>query len=486
MYCVLSEIKVNLKETDVHNRGGILCSQCLQGKSLMLGSNDCGNCNNSFIAMLILFIFAGIGLIGLIIILNLTVSVGAINGLIFYANILTIYEHNFFPKSQVPVVSQFISWINLDFGFNMCFYNGMDTYSKAWLQFVFPFYIWALIIFIIVLCHWSMKISRLFGSHIVPVLATILLLSYIKLMRSIVYALSVQYISVTCINDDDDSRPRNHIEWRWYPDPSIQYLELKHAFLFVFALFILILFVIPYTVMLLIGPVLQGYISRYRWCSIWNKLKPVFDAYNAPFKDRLRFWTGFLLVARLPILTLGSVFNSSETDKHALFSVVLITLAIIITTTNICRGVYRIWYLNVLESVFLLNLALVTIAANYQLYSYKYNIYLILSIGFSFILFIGIIIFHVYLRFSKGGSQETELKMQALAKMSIKQKGVKKVGKKQSCTSDQGIELLSEMKETYNSKTETGFRDLRRRESLLCDDGHCDYVFVTDTSKAST
>ena len=76
--------------------------------------------------------------------------------------------------------------------------------------------------------------------------------------------------------------------------------------------------------------------------------------------------------------------------------------------------------------------------------------------------------------------------MQALAKMSIKQKGVKKVGKKQSCTSDQGIELLSEMKETYNSKTETGFRDLRRRESLLCDDGHCDYVFVTDTSKAST
>ena len=490
-YCVHSEIKVNLNETDVQcnsHRSGILCSHCLQGKSLKLGSNDCDNCENSFIAMLILFIFAGIGLIGLIIILNLTVSVGAINGLIFYANILKIHEHIFFPEGPVPFVSQFISWINLDFGFNMCFYNGMDTYSKAWLQFVFPFYIWALIIIIIVLCHWSMKISRLFGSHIVPVLATILLLSYIKLMRSIVYALSVQYISVTCINDDDDSRSSNHFEWRWYPDPSIRYLELKHAFLFVFALFILILLVIPYTVMLLIGPVLEGYISRYRWCSIWNKLKPVFDAYNAPFKDSLRFWTGFLLVARLPIIAFGSVFHSSETDKNALFSVVLVTLAIIITTANICRGVYRIWYLDVLESVFLLNLALVTIVANYQINSHEYNIYLILSVCFSFILFVGIIIFHVYLRFSKGGSQETELKMQALAKMSIKQKGIKEVRKKQSCTSDQGIDNhLNEMKETNNSRTaETSFTDLRKRETLLCDDGHSDYVFVTDSSKAST
>ena len=490
-YCVHSEIKVNLKETDVQcnsHRSGILCSQCLQGKSLKLGSNDCDICENSFIAMLILFIFAGIGLISLIIILNLTVSVGAINGLIFYANILKIYEHIFFPEGPVPFVSQFISWINLDFGFNMCFYNRMDTYSKAWLQFVFPFYIWALIIIIIVLCHWSMKISRLFGSHIVPVLATILLLSCIKLMRSIVYALSVQYISVTCINDDDDSRPRNHIEWRWYPDPSIQYLDLKHTFLFVFALFILILLVIPYTVMLLISPVLEGYISRYQWCSIWNKLKPVFDAYNAPFKDRLRFWTGFLLVARLPILALGSVFHSSETDKNALFSVVLITLAIIFTTANICRGVYRIWYLDVLESVFLLNLALVTIAANYQINLDEYNIYLILSVCSSFILFIGIIIFHVYLRFSKGGSQETELKMQALAKMSIKQKGIKEAKKKQSCTSNQGIDNHSnEMKETCNSGTaETSFTDLRKRETLLCDNDHSDYVFVTDTSKAST
>ena len=63
---------------------------------------------------------------------------------------------------------------------------------------------------------------------------------------------------------------------------------------------------------------------------------------------------------------------------------------------------------------------------------------------------------------------------------------MKKVRKKQRCTSDQGIdELLSEMKETYNSRTETVFTDLRR-EILLCDDGHCDYVFVIDSSTAST
>ena len=98
-------------------------------------------------------------------------------------------------------------------------------------------------------------------------------------------------------------------------------------------------------------------------CFIWNKLKPVFDAYNAPFKDRLRFWTGFLLVARLPILTAVSATDLSETDINVLLSVVLSIIAVVLTVANIYGGVYQIWYLNVLESSFLLNLAMVTIAA---------------------------------------------------------------------------------------------------------------------------
>ena len=39
----------------------------------------------------------------------------------------------------------FIARLNLDFGIETCLYYELDTYTKAWLQFVFPVYIWILV-----------------------------------------------------------------------------------------------------------------------------------------------------------------------------------------------------------------------------------------------------------------------------------------------------------------------------------------------------
>ena len=41
--------------------------------------------------------------------------------------------------------SGLIAWLDLDFGIETCFYNGMNTFSKTWLQFVFPVYIMVLV-----------------------------------------------------------------------------------------------------------------------------------------------------------------------------------------------------------------------------------------------------------------------------------------------------------------------------------------------------
>ena len=89
-YCITSTVSLNLDESDLqcsYNRSGTLCGQCQSGLSLMLGYNKCGHCNNYYLFLLILFIIAGIGLIFMLLTLNLTVSVGTINGLLFYANI---------------------------------------------------------------------------------------------------------------------------------------------------------------------------------------------------------------------------------------------------------------------------------------------------------------------------------------------------------------------------------------------------------------
>uniref|UniRef100_A0A1X7TNQ8 Uncharacterized protein n=1 Tax=Amphimedon queenslandica TaxID=400682 RepID=A0A1X7TNQ8_AMPQE len=158
LYCSPNPVtfKLNYTHTQcVDNRGHRMCGSCTEGYSLLMGSNKCGQCHNNgmMIAWIALFAVMGVLLVVLLIALNLTVSVGTLNGLLFYANIVKLYEPVFSRKGALPVLSQVISWINLDFGFEICFYNGMDSYAKQWLQFAFPLYLWIIIIIIIQLCR---------------------------------------------------------------------------------------------------------------------------------------------------------------------------------------------------------------------------------------------------------------------------------------------------------------------------------------------
>ena len=127
-------------------RAGVICGACKDFFSLALGSSRCLKCSSSrkytFIWLVPLFAVMGLLLVLTILFINLTVSIGLINGLIFYANILSISGLiNNYDCSIHPQLSVFISWVNLDFGIETCFYSGMDMYQKAWLQFAFPLYI---------------------------------------------------------------------------------------------------------------------------------------------------------------------------------------------------------------------------------------------------------------------------------------------------------------------------------------------------------
>ena len=153
--------------------------------------NMCLPCasNNSF-GLLVFFIFAGILLVVLIKVSNMTVSQGTINGLIFYANIMWGYQDVFFPRNfdnkWFLVMRTFIAWLNLDFGIETCFAVGLTGYAKTWLQFIFPLYIWSIAGLMIISAHNSKKLTKFFGSNCVQVLAMLFLLSYAKLLRTII------------------------------------------------------------------------------------------------------------------------------------------------------------------------------------------------------------------------------------------------------------------------------------------------------------
>ena len=63
-----------------------------------------------------------------------------------------------------------IAWLNLDFGIEACFYDGMDAYSKRWLQYVFPTYLWLLVGLMILISNFLHTFARLLGNNPVSVL----------------------------------------------------------------------------------------------------------------------------------------------------------------------------------------------------------------------------------------------------------------------------------------------------------------------------
>ena len=127
--------------------------------SMAIGSSRCIECPNSHnVALLLAFAAAGVLLVFFILALNLTVTQGLINGVIFYANIVWAYKMIFFPSAiqknhLFTFLQVFIAWLNLDFGIECCFFVGLNAYWKTWLQFLFPFYIWTIAGVIIVACR---------------------------------------------------------------------------------------------------------------------------------------------------------------------------------------------------------------------------------------------------------------------------------------------------------------------------------------------
>ena len=110
----------------VYNRTGILCGACKQSLSLSLGSSRCLHCNShwsiAFVTMLFGSAVTGILLVIVLLVLNITVTGGFISGIIFYANIITASNSVFFPSAEPSFPSVLVAWLNLNVGFDLCFF----------------------------------------------------------------------------------------------------------------------------------------------------------------------------------------------------------------------------------------------------------------------------------------------------------------------------------------------------------------------------
>ena len=322
--------------------------------------------------------------------LNFTVSVGTISGLVFYANIVQANHAIFFPHdTNNQFLSIFIAWLNLDLGIETCFYSGLDAYAKTWLQFLFPLYIWIIVVLIIVSSHYSTTAAKLSGRNAVQVLATLFLLSYAKLLR-----ITITAFSFTLLEYPDGSVKRI-----WLYDGNVDYLKGKHIALFVAALLLLVFISLPYTVALLFIQCLQ-YRSRYRILAWVRRLKPLFDAYTGPYKDKHRYWPGLLLVVRFALFLVFSV-NAFGNPAVSLLTIIVTTFCINYLTNNF-GGIYRKSLLNMIEFSFFLNLGILSSATLFTTLTGRDQTAVVYtSVVIAFTTFMVITIYHILVRVTK-------------------------------------------------------------------------------------
>ena len=395
-YCKSEKLGANLDNPDIQcalNHSGVLCGGCPPGLSLAIGSSKCIDCpDNNGVALLVVFIVAGVALVLFIKLLDITVAHGTINGLILYANIIWINQGTFFPVLSEQVdqslsnlyyfLRVFVAWLNLDFGIETCFIKGLDAYGKTWLQFVFPTYLWLIALLIVLLCRYSTRATKIFGYNAVSVLTTLLILSYTKLQRTIVLSLGVSELS--------QFNP-NNIQVTWRLDSNIEYFGDPHAFLFVMAIAVSFFLYLPFILILLF----VGHLHRLPCVAIASraiKSRPLLDTFTGPLKAKHQYWVGLTFLIR-------GILVVTATYLEAVNPTVIIALVIILSAIlcPVAVTVYRKIYLGLLEITFLLNSIILGVAFLSTEDPESRVVCTCISVAISFLIFVGIVVYHLYL-----------------------------------------------------------------------------------------
>ena len=372
-YCSPYSSHLNLLNPDSQsqfNRTGTLCGQCQQDLSAVLGSSQCKKCSNVYLLLIIPIAITGIALVMVLFTFNLTVTDGDVNALLFYVDIVSINSSALFSRDGFIHYTS-ISLANLDLGIETCFYNGMDDYAKTWLQFLFPGYLIMIAVALIVGSRYSIRVQRLTARKALPVLATIFLLSYTKVLRTISSVLFFYYEII--------SLPSKRTTLVWSVDTSAPLFGTKFLLIFVVSLcfFLILLF---FNVILIFTRILSYF-------KLINRYKPLLDAYQGPYKDKYYFWTGFQLVMRAVFFGLSGL----DRNTNLMISSMLIgTVACLHGTLFPFKNKAK----NVQEILMMLNLNCVFV---YSLYTSSNDIAVTIFISLAFFQFSLIVINHIRL-----------------------------------------------------------------------------------------
>ncbi len=353
-YCKNGITDVIMTEKDLlcdSNRTGSLCGQCIDGYSIVLGSDACRVCDsNLWLLIILVYVIAGVVLVAFLFCLKLTISIEVFSAIIFYANMTEVSLRDImlsriskgdyhFALGQLDVL---YSWLNLELGFETCFYKGMTTTIKTALQFLFPAYLCILVVGIWLISKFSIKFASLTMDASVQVLATLLYLSFSKLVLTIINILVPAKVYTL-----------KAIITVWYADGNVSYWnDVGHIMLLVIALLVSVIYVIPF---LLWSTFASFFLKKSKWI---KRRRNLVDVFQGQYKDQWTWWFGARLWLFLMSSTMYTIYRG---DNPSLIILLNFSFLAPFLLTQVYFKPFKSENANRIDSIILTNLLLVEI-----------------------------------------------------------------------------------------------------------------------------
>ena len=382
--------KETLQPLCLYHREGPLCGSCSRLKkgqklSVVFGSTECRQCSNWWLLTIVLYAIAGPLIIYLLYALRLTLTTGTLNGIIFYAHmancgILDLLSLNFHQEPYSKFCLIFLSILNLNLGFPLCFYDGMTELWKAGLSLLFPLYLLTIVVVLIILSRFSLRLSNRITHSSVQVLVTVVHLSFSKLLLAIIDVFTSAKIYY-------DSHNSSKV---WYWDGSIEYGSGLHLILMIITLVIVISLLLPYVLILIFA-------KSIRHMSINKYIRPIIEAIHAPYKEGKEYW----YVARLIFLIGMYVIYISLRARNALEIYVITTpFVVLLLLLHVYFKPYKSKVIYFLDCWLILNIVMVLTTTWFFFIEFKYQsiaVFVSVMVFIVFFTFLSILLYHILL-----------------------------------------------------------------------------------------
>ena len=125
------------------------------------------------------------------------------------------------------------------------------------------------------------------------------------------------------------------------------------------------------------------------------RMKPFFDAYFGPFKDKHWYWVGILLLVRVILLLMFAIVQDPNINLVA----VNIVAALIPLSKTVIGDVYKKRFLSIWESSFFINLMILSLMTLYfRLSGGNQAAFVYTAVGITFAQFFAIVFYHILMK----------------------------------------------------------------------------------------